>query len=100
MHFLVDGSSSTLVERRPDVFIFTFRAPSLVGVITHDDPLSASNMRKMKTAEGFAARLAVEELEKQSLRFFEKAANLKLSSNRLDEQRQAFSQLYTGDHVR
>lgn len=102
----LDGSNLTLVERRPNVFSFNFRVPSLVLIVTHEDPLSAENIRRLRqapAAEKSSIQAEILALQKRAEAFFARALKptpLVLTGGPLDEQRQQFTRLYEKDHLK
>jgi hypothetical protein len=104
-----------LTERRPDLVEFTVRAPGLVLMLTHDDPLSADNIYShssndpMSVANVTLIRTQIQKLSDMSNQFFKRAANIKLTSWKaagsdalsvLQQQRQALIPLYPQDHLK
>ncbi|KAI1732177.1 autophagy-related protein 2 like protein B [Ditylenchus destructor] len=96
------GSTITLVEnqRRPDIFSLTLRTPTLVGVITHEDPLNSDNVKSRETMDSAAVRTITSEMLEQANAFFASAANMKIAKKRLDSQREMLAKLYPKDHLR
>lgn len=97
-----DGSNSTLVERKPDVFGFSIKMPSCVGVITHEDPLDQNAIKKASTTENQTGVVCetITKMVNTASAFFDRATNLKLGVQSLQEQRRTFDYLYSGDHLR
>uniref|UniRef100_A0A914GZH6 Autophagy-related protein 2 n=1 Tax=Globodera rostochiensis TaxID=31243 RepID=A0A914GZH6_GLORO len=97
------ASIATLVERRPDIFSISVRAPALVAVITHDDPLSAEAF-ETEAHDGGASPLAVasvvQAMNERAEKFFAAAQRIKIAKRRLEEQREQFAELYDGDCLR
>uniref|UniRef100_A0A915ELE5 Autophagy-related protein 2 n=1 Tax=Ditylenchus dipsaci TaxID=166011 RepID=A0A915ELE5_9BILA len=94
------ASTATLVEKRPDMFTVTIRCPSIMGVITHEDPLSYDNMKARETPDYQAIRAITTEMVEQANRFFKLAAEVKIGRKRLDAQREILAELYKKDHIR
>lgn len=102
--FFSDASSATLVDRRPDIFSFTFRAPVLIAVITHDDPLSMDSVkcRNESNANGSSSnnninstiQTIIGEMADKANHFFKTAAELKLHRRSVHEQRVQLLSLY------
>ncbi|KAL3071887.1 hypothetical protein niasHT_031078 [Heterodera trifolii] len=118
-------SIATLVERRPDIFAVSVRAPALVAVITHDDPLSADAILQQQQINGDEERLSfssssssvlsphpphpspllvasvVQQMNERAQKFFAAAKCIKIGKQRrLEEQREQFGELYDGDCLR
>lgn len=89
------------MERRPDIFSLSVRAPSLIVVITHEDPLRIDAIEKKDGEEGaLLISSIIQRMNEQADRFFEIAKKLKINRRRLDEQRNQFAELYHGDCLR
>lgn len=79
----------------------TLKAPTLIGVITYDDPLDYDHIKLRKeNTDWEKIKGAVEEMHKQSSNFFKHAADIKIVRDRLDCQRHLFDHLYGKDHLR
>ncbi|CAD5218348.1 unnamed protein product [Bursaphelenchus okinawaensis] len=97
------GSNLTLTERRPNVFLFTFKMPSLVMIVTHDDPLSVDNIRKLRQSDPQAVCNQVKALKERADNFFKAALQpspLIVTGAPLDQQRATFTALYPHDHLK
>ena len=96
------ASTSTLVEQHPDFFSFSIRAPVLVAVLSHDDPLSQDSVKERSDGVDInvAVQTIVNEMAEKAEHFFKTAASLKLSKKKLQEQKVLLSNLYDGDHLR
>lgn len=91
------------MDKRPDMLTVTMRAPNLVGIVTHDDPLGFESEHGDATdcTTNFAAiRTAITTFAEEAHQFFEKMENLKLARQRLDTQRDMLAQLCGRDHLR
>lgn len=104
-----NASTTTLVERRPDVFTLALRVPTLVLAITHDDPLGVENIRRLREEEGSVEpveshlsiiRNVCNKMSNRANDFFSKAMSIKLAKRQLDEQRGVLSGLLNTDHLR
>jgi hypothetical protein len=107
-----------LTERRPDLIEFNVRAPGLVAIITHEDPLSSdlvfgalnTHSDLMSPANVASIRAQIAKLSEMSAQFFKHAAKIKLTSwesmdsgvspSALEMQRQASVALYPKDHLK
>ncbi|CAD5224874.1 unnamed protein product [Bursaphelenchus xylophilus] len=97
------GSNLTLVERRPNVFLFTFKVPSLAMIITHDDPLSIESIKKLRQTDPQAVVNQVKGLKERADNFFKAALQpspLIVTGAPLDQQRSTFTSLFPHDHLK
>lgn len=90
-----------MVERRPDIFSFSIRAPYVVAVIPHEDPLNIDSVSKHGDPNCFSTiKGIINQMSNQANNFFKIAHSLKIKRKKLDEQREYFSQLYKNDSLR
>lgn len=82
------------------MFTLTLCIPRLVGVITHDDPLSVDNIKKKNMSNFSAMREIIADMVEDAKKFFEFAQNFKFIQKKLDKQRDFLAKLCSKDHLR
>jgi hypothetical protein len=99
----LDSSTSTLVDFRPDIFIFSVKAPAILLVVSHDDPLGMDFMKERNNDSIHVNQLVqtiVNEIIIKSEHFFKIVKSLKFDMLDVNEQKDLLLNLYMNSHIR
>ena len=85
-HHRSGASSMTSEQRQPDIFTITIRAPLIVGMITHHDPLSMDNIKAQCDMSDFTAiKNTIHEMSEMANCFFKTTESTNFLKNKHDD---------------